>query len=247
MSRKNTNSKNGVHTLAVLGAGVVIAVLAAGGLVVGPAPTFADDTQDAQQLVEKARFTFENFANDPNMSALRDLVKTAKGVYIAPQVLRGAFIIGASGGSGVLLARDEKAGGWGGPAFYTIGEASFGLQIGGEASEVVLLAMTERGVSKLLSTSVKLGADVSIAAGPVGAGVRGETAGLSADIVSFARSKGLYAGISLEGAVVATRDGLNKAYYGKAVTPTDILIRREVSNSQADRLIQAVAEMSGRK
>ena len=106
---------------------------------------------------------------------------------------------------------------------------------------------TLRGVSKLLSTTVKLGADVSIAAGPVGAGVRGKTAGLSADIVSFARSKGLYAGISFEGAVVATRDALNKAYYGKAVTPTDILVRREVSNPQAAGLVRSVAEVAGRK
>ncbi len=247
MGMEKMNSRRGMYRLAVLGATVIISVLAIAGLIGGPVPAFADDAQEAQQLVERARLTFENFSGDPNMGAFRDLVKQAKGVYIAPQVLRGAFIIGVSGGSGLLLARDEKAGAWNGPAFYTIGEVSFGLQAGGEASEVVLLAMTERGVSKLLSTSVKLGADVSIAAGPVGAGVRGETAGLSADIVSFARSKGLYAGISLEGAVVATRGGLNQAYYGKPVTPTDILIRREVSNPQAARLIQVVADVAGRK
>ena len=240
------NRQKGSHPLAAWRVIVLVSGLACAGLL-GPAPAVADDVSDAQQLVEKARWTLEGMAADPNFEALRNLLKTAKGVYIAPQVLRGAFIIGASGGSGVLLARDDKAGEWGGPAFYTIGEASFGLQIGGDASEVVLLAMTERGVSSLLSTSVKLGGDVSIAAGPVGAGVRGETAGLSVDIVSFARSKGLYAGISFEGALVATRDGLNKAYYGKAVTPTDILIRREVSNQQAARLIRSVAEAAGGK
>ena len=247
MGMERMNGKRGMYRLAALGVTVLINVLAVAGLIAGPAPAFADDASEAQQLVEKAGLTFQNFAGDPNMGAFRDLVKRAKGVYIAPQVLRGAFIFGASGGSGVLLARDEKAEAWNGPAFYTIGEASFGLQIGGEASEVILLAMTERGVSKLLSTSVKLGADVSVAAGPVGAGVRGETAGLSVDIVSFARSKGLYAGISLEGAVVATRDGLNQAYYGKAVTPTDILIRGGTSNPQAAKLIQAVAHVAGRK
>lgn len=247
MGMGKTSNRRGVHWLALLTVTVMISVLTIAGLVIGPPPAFADDAKDAQQLVDRARLSFEDFAGDPNMSAFLAYVRTAKGVYIAPQVLRGAFIIGVSGGSGVLLARDEKAGVWNGPAFYTIGEASFGLQIGGEASEVVLLAMTERGVSKLLSTSVKLGADVSIAAGPVGAGVRGETAGLSADIISFARSKGLYAGISLEGAVVATRDGLNKAYYGKAVTPTDILIRREVANPHAAKLVQAVADVAGRK
>lgn len=232
--------------MAALSVTAFVSGLALAGLL-RPAPAAADDASDAHQLVEKARMTFEGFSNDPNFGAMRDLLKTAKGVYIAPQVLRGAFIFGVSGGSGLLLARDDKAGGWGGPAFYTIGEASFGLQIGGDASEVVLLAMTERGVSKLLSTQVKLGGDVSVAAGPVGVGVRGETAGLSADIVSFARSKGVYAGISLEGAVVATRDGLNRAYYGKVVTPTDILIRREVSNPQAAGLIRSVAEVADRK
>ncbi len=247
MGMERMKSWREMDRLTVLGVVVSVSVLAIAGLIVGPPPAFADDASDAQQLVEKARLSFESFSADPNFDSLRGLLKTAKGVYIAPQVLRGAFIIGVSGGSGVLLARDEKAGGWGGPAFYTIGEASFGFQAGADASEVILLAMTERGVSKLLSTSVKLGADVGIAAGPVGAGVRGETAGLSADIVSFARSKGLYAGISLEGAVVAIRGGLNQAYYGKPVTPTDILIRREVSNPQSAGLINAVAEVAGRK
>ncbi len=247
MGMERMNGRRGMYRLTVLGVAVSVTVLAIAGVIVGPPPAFADDASEAQQLVEKARLSFESFAADPNFQALRDYLKTAKGVYVAPQVLRGAFIIGVSGGSGVLLARDEKAGGWGGPAFYTIGEASFGLQAGADASEVILLAMTERGVSKLLSTGVKLGADVGIAAGPVGAGVRGETAGLSADIVTFARSKGLYAGISLEGAVVATRDALNKAYYGKPVTPTDILVRREVSNPQAAGLIKAVAEVAGQR
>ena len=238
--------KTGGHLVAALSVTAFVSGLALAGLL-GPALAVADDASDARQLVEKARMTMEGFSGDSNFGAMRDLLKTAKGVYIAPQVLRGAFIFGVSGGSGVLLARDEKAGGWAGPAFYTIGEASFGLQIGGDASEVVLLAMTERGVTKLLSTQVKLGGDVSVAAGPVGVGVRGETAGLSADIVSFARSKGVYAGISLEGAVVATRDGLNRAYYSKVVTPTDILIRREVSNPQAAGLIRSVAEVADRK
>jgi lipid-binding SYLF domain-containing protein len=177
---------------------------------------------------------------------VRPLVKRAKGVLIYPQILKGAFIFGASGGSGVMLAYDEKAGKWGGPAFYTIGEASFGLQIGGEASEVILVALTDRGVASLLSTSAKLGADVGIAVGPVGAGAEAATANLSADLVSYSRSKGLYAGISLEGAVVAVRGGLNKAYYGKEVTPTAILVQREVTNPQAAGLIGAVSKAAGK-
>lgn len=124
--------------------------------------------------------------------------------------------------------------------------ASFGLQAGGDASEVVPVALTERGVAALLSTSAKLGADASVAAGPVGAGTDAATANLSADIISYSRAKGIYAGMSLEGAVVATRGALNKAYYKKEVTPTDILIKRTVTNKGAETLVQAVAKATGK-
>jgi len=207
----------------------------------------AGSAMETAQLVDKARFTLESFLADSNMAVFNDLLRQARGVFIAPQVLKGAFIVGASGGSGVFVAWNGKAGRWAGPAFYTIGEASFGLQIGGQASEVGLLAMTERGVKSLLSTSVKLGADVGIAAGPVGAGASAATANLSADILSFSRAKGLYGGVSLDGAVVAIRNAWNEAYYGKKVDPTDILILQNVSNPQAVPLIQAVEKASGKK
>lgn len=228
-------------------AGVLLAVLLAATAVLGPGPSMADDAQDARHLVDKARLTFESFMADKELGpSVRSLVKRAKGVLIYPQVLKGAFLVGVSGGSGVLLAHDAKARKWGGPAFYTIGEASFGLQIGGQAAEVVLVALTDRGVTALLSTSAKLGADVGIAIGPVGAGADAATANLSADIISYSRAKGLYGGISLEGAVVAVRDGLNKAYYGKEVTPTAILIRHEAWSPQAAGLIGAVSKAAGK-
>lgn len=206
-----------------------------------PGPSLADDRQDADHMVEKARMLMENFMNDPNLEACRDLIKKAKGVFITPELLKGAFIVGVSGGNGVLLIRDEKTGAWHGPAFYTVGGASFGLQIGGQASEVVILAMTDRGVSSLLSNSLKLGADVGVAIGPVGIGAAAATANLSADLLSFSRSKGLYGGVSLDGAVVAVRDDLNAAFYARMVSPTDILIRREVRNPKAQELIEAVS------
>lgn len=218
------------------------------GLVFSPVvPAFADNKHEAVQLVEKARLTMESFMNDNNMGAFHDLLKKAQGVFIAPQLLKGAFIIGASGGNGVLVVRDKKTGQWSDPAFYTIGGASFGLQIGGEASEVVLLVMTERGVNSLLGSSVKLGGDAGVAAGPVGVGVSAATANLSADILSFSRSKGLYGGVSLDGAVVAVRSGLNDAYYGKQVSPTNILVRHEVKNPQAMRLIEEVSKSAAQK
>jgi len=240
------NGERTMHALSQIGAGVLAGALAiAAVLTGGPAPALADDAQETRQLVDKARLTIENFTADPNMEGFRSQVKRAKGVYIAPQVLRGAFVLGVSGGSGVFLVRDEKGGQWNGPAFYTIGGASLGLQAGGDASEVVLLAMSQRGVTALLSTSAKLGADAGIAVGPVGLGASAATANLSADIIIYARAKGLYAGISLDGAVVATRDALNKAYYGKDVTPTDILIRRAVANPQSAGLMEAIAKVGG--
>lgn len=220
--------------------------LALGGLLLGlGSSVWADDAQDATHLVDKARLTFEGFIADDDMGpALRSLVKGAKGVLIYPQILRGAFIVGASGGSGVFLAKDDKADAWGGPAFYTIGQASFGFQAGGDASEVVLVALTERGVMAMLANSAKLGANASVAAGPIGAGAEASTANISADIIAYSRAKGLYAGISLDGAMVATRDALNHAYYGKEVTPIDILITRTVTNPQAAGLIDAVTKVA---
>jgi len=216
-----------------------------GASISGPSPGFCDDAVQARQLVEKARMTLESFANASEMEAFRSLMKSARGVFVSPQILRGAFIVGASGGSGVFLVRDINKGDWAGPAFYTLGEASFGLQIGGDASEVILLAMTERGVTALLSSSVKLGADIGIAVGPVGAGAEASTANLSADIISFSRSKGLYGGVSLEGAVVAVRGGLNNAYYGRNVSPSDILIARTVKSDAATGLRSMLAKIAG--
>ncbi len=228
------NSK--IDWLRLVGIVVMAALLVAGtgGVVL------ANDAMNARHLVDKARITLDSFDKAKDMSAFRDLLKDAKGVFIAPQILKGAFVVGASGGSGVFMVKDAE-GKWSQPAFYTIGSASFGLQIGGEASEVVLLAMTDRGVDALLSDSVKLGADVGVAAGPVGIGASAATANLSADIISFARSKGLFAGISLDGAVVKVRDTLNDAYYGAKVMPTDILVKRTVANRHSERQISAVS------
>jgi len=212
------------------------------------APAHAEDTMAAQQLVEKARIAFENFLADPSMSgSVRAVLAQAKGVLIYPSILRLAFLFGGSGGSGVLLARDESANIWGGPAFYTIGQASVGIQAGGDSADVLLAILTDRGLSALLSTSAKLGADVALTAGPVGVGAEAATANLSADVVSYSRAKGLYAGFSVSGAVVATREGLNQAYYGRDLSPSAILISREATNPHAARLIETVTKAASGK
>jgi lipid-binding SYLF domain-containing protein len=126
-----------------------------------------------------------------------------------------------------------------------LGGVSVWLPIGGEASEVVFLAMTERGVNALLKSGVKLGADVGVAVGPIGLGADASTANLSVDILTFSRSKGLYGGISLAGSVVYVRDDWNAAYYGLNVVPTDILISRTVSNRHASGLLDLIARATG--
>ncbi len=220
----------------------VSAILVAGMLFAFYASAIAADKDQAQGLVDRARVTFKEFMRDSNYSWLQQNIDRAKGVLIFPQVIKGGFIWGGSGGTGVFLMRDEKTGNWGEPAFYTIGSVTFGLQIGGEAAEVVMLAMTQKAVDSLLSSSFKLGGDASIALGPIGGGAKAnaDIPSVTGDFLSFAKSKGLYAGLNLEGSVIAVRDSLNGAYYGKDVRPADIFVKRDVSNRGASALHESL-------
>ncbi len=228
--------KKSRHYLIVVCAAVVGTFFSA---LISPAP--AAEATEQQMLVDKARITFESFMADPNMSFLKEHLKEAKGILIVPSLLKAGFIFGGSGGSGVLIVNDEKKGQWSQPAFYTIGSVSFGLQIGGEAAEVIMMMRTQGAVDKLLTTSVKLGGDTSIAAGPVGVGAKSN---VMADIFSFSRSQGAFAGLALDGSVIKTRDEWNAAYYGKPVSPVDILVSRSVSNPGSDELRQTVARFA---
>jgi lipid-binding SYLF domain-containing protein len=220
---------------------VLILLLALVGWGSALSPAGAGQAESTQALVDRSRITLEEFVADQEMGpAMTALLQRAQAVLIYPQVLRGAFVVGGSGGSGTLVARDAKKQTWSGPAFYSFGQASFGLQAGADAAQVILVALTERGLTALLTTRVTLGGNVSVALGPVGAGAAAQTAGISADIVSYSRNRGLFAGIAVDGAVVRVRSSLNRAYFGKAVTPTDILVRRSVKNKNANSLLDAV-------
>ena len=230
---KQRSSKLGIMVLALLMAGLFFASYT---------PATAADRNQVQGLVDRARVTFSEFMRDPNYSWVRENIDHAKGVLIFPQVIKGGFIWGGSGGTGVLIVRDEKTGNWGEPAFYTLGSVTFGLQIGGQASEVLMLAMTQRAIDSLLSSSFKLGGEASVALGPVGGGAKAsaDLPNVTADFLTFAKAKGLYAGLNLEGAVVAVRDNLNDAYYGKDVRATDIIVRHSVWNRNAGELREAL-------
>jgi SH3 domain-containing YSC84-like protein 1 len=198
---------------------------------------------DQQKLVNAADTTFSNFVRDPDMTWLHDNLSRAKGVLIAPQVAKAGFIFGGSGGRAVLIVHDAKTGKWVGPAFYTLATASVGFQAGISVSEMVTLVMTDKALNSLLSDSVKLGPDASIAAGPVGAGAKAD---VITDMVSFSRSKGIYGGLNLDGTVVATSKDWNQAFYGKPVDAPDILVRANAHSKGADKLIADIARATGK-
>jgi lipid-binding SYLF domain-containing protein len=220
------------------------AVVAALPLAALARPAFATEEQD---LVDRARITVDGFARDPEFAEMRRLLPRAKGVIVFPNIFKAGFIIGGEGGSGVLVGRDGKTGAWTAPAFYTLGAGSVGLQIGAEASEVMLLVMTDNGLRAVISNQVKLGADASIAVGPIGKGVEASTTtALRADIYSFAKSRGLFGGISLEGAVLAARDSWNQKYYGRTVSAEAIVLRREVEAANAALLQDSLRRAEAR-
>jgi lipid-binding SYLF domain-containing protein len=194
------------------------------------APAIAQ--QDQQALVTSAQSTFSDFMRDPDMTWLHANMARARAVLIAPEIVKAGWIFGGSGGRAVLYARDPK-GNWAGPAFYNLGAASVGFQAGLSVSQTLTLVMTEKGLNTLLANSVKLGGDASVAAGPVGAGANSD---ITTDFVAFSRSKGLYGGLNLEGAVISPANDWNNAYYGKNVLPPDILVRGGTHNPQGEQL-----------
>jgi len=203
-------------------------------------PAFAQSEQD--QLVRDAQTTFSNFVRDPDMTWFQRHLGEARAVLIAPKIVRAGWIFGGSGGRAVLFSRNAQSGRWSGPAFYNVGTASVGFQAGIDVSETVTLVMTDRGLNSLMASSVKLGGDASVAAGPIGAGANSD---ITADLVAFSRSKGVYGGLNLNGTVISVADNWNQAYYGRSVGPPDILMTASAHNPQADQLSDAISRAAG--
>jgi len=198
--------------------------------------TFAEDFTKPDELVLNSEAVFKSFMADTDMEWFQDNVGKAKGIFIVPRMLRGGFIFGGSGGSGALLAQNRETGKWSDPAFYTMGSVSFGLQIGADSTEIILLVMSDKGMDAMLSKEFKLGGDVTLAAGPIGRSAKAQTA----DILAYGRSKGAFAGLAIDGAVIAPRYEWNNTYYGKEVTLVDILINQTVTNPKAENLRTAL-------
>ena len=200
------------------------------------------DETEANELVDKARITVQRLGRDSDVGPnLRRFLAQAKAVLIFPTLIKGAFLLGGEGGSGLLMVRDEK-GSWSYPAFYTMASVSFGLQIGGQTAEAMLLIHTDGAVESVLEDQMKLGADASVAAGPIGAGIDGATtSNVGPDILTFSTSQGFFAGASLEGAVIARRQDWNRAFYKAGATPHAIVIERAHANPAADKLREALS------
>jgi lipid-binding SYLF domain-containing protein len=217
-------------------AGLAMLVLA----LVGPRPATAASEQ--QELVEKARFTFERMIADPEFTELKNYVKNARALLIYPTLVKGGFIIGGEGGTGVLVVRDDKLG-WSYPAFYTLAAGSIGLQIGGQISEAIFVIMSSKALDAVLDNQMKFGGDVSVAVGPIGRGLGADTTtNLKADVYSFANAQGLFGGVSFEGAGILKRDSWNEAYYAAGATPYSIVIERKHTNINAQGLRNSLGD-----
>jgi len=174
----------------------------------------------------------------------QDLLDKADCVVVFPSVLKAAFIVGGSYGRGAMSCRrgEQFRGPWGAPTMMALEGGSFGFQIGGEATDFVLLVMNERGASGILTSKVKLGADASVAAGPVGRDASAETdATLRADILSYSRARGAFVGVALEGSTIRPDNGANKQIYGKDIGAREIVLSGHVAiPSAAQRMVSTL-------
>jgi lipid-binding SYLF domain-containing protein len=174
-----------------------------------------------------------------------DLLDKAECIIVFPSVLKAAFVVGGSYGRGAMVCRtgDHFNGPWGSPAMYALEGGSVGFQLGGQATDLVLLVMNERGASSILSSKVKLGADISAAAGPKGRDASADTdAYLRAEILSYSRSRGLFAGISLEGSTLRPDDDASADVYGRKITAREIVLGNKTAVPESGRHLVRVLE-----
>lgn len=206
------------------------------------APAYAA-ASDQQATVDHALGTLQDLRRDKEFGNARALMTRARAIMIAPRLFKAGFFFGGEGGSAVLLVRGAR--GWSDPAFYTIGSASFGLQIGAQESELILFIMSDRALNAVMQDRFKIGANAAISVVTLGSSVEGATtANVGADIIAWASSSGAYAGITLNGSLIEPRPAANAAYYGRSVTTGDIVLRRAVRSPAASGLVRAVGSLS---
>jgi lipid-binding SYLF domain-containing protein len=222
------------------------------GILVFVPITFARDHDGARKEEDRIANSSAVLAETLNVpdNIPRDLLDKARCVVVMPSVLKAAFIVGGGYGRGTMVCRTGRdfSGPWGAPAMYALEGGSIGFQIGGEATDFVFLIMNDRGANSLLHSKVKLGADASIAAGPVGRTTAADTdAYLRSEILSYSRARGVFAGVSLEGSTLRPDNKANRDLYGRSVTAGEIIRESEVqAPSIASHLIAQLENGSPR-
>jgi SH3 domain-containing YSC84-like protein 1 len=207
-------------------------------------PAFAQQ-KEAERLDNSAR-VFKEITSD-NKGLPKSILDKAECVLIFPSVKKVAIGIGGSYGRGVLLCRTgaKMDGGWGAPAMYKLDEGSLGIQLGSTATDFVLLVMNHKGAEQILNGKTKLGANAAAAAGPTGAAAQGYNAEeMKVDVLTYSRSKGLFAGVSLTGASMDGDEDANKALYGKPITPSQIVHGGTAAPDSAKTLIETLTSAS---
>lgn len=200
---------------------------------------------DQQEVVDGATIVADKIQSGAGAATnIRELLRRARGILIVPSLLKGGFILGGQGGTGVLLVRDANNT-WSSPAFYGMAGGSLGLQIGVEVSEVALIIMSDKALEAILRNEFKVGAEAGLTLATVGAGAEASTtSNVGADIYSFSESKGLFGGVALQGAALNPKPDWDRVYYGRTIALRDIVIERKVSTSGATRLRAALDQIS---
>jgi len=197
-----------------------------------------------QKRLENSGVVMQEIINTPE-NIPREILEKADCVIVFPSVLKAAFVVGGSYGRGAMVCRagGEFKGPWGAPAMYALEGGSIGFQIGGQATDLILLIMNERGASSILNSKVKLGADASVAAGPLGRDASADTdAYLRSEVLSYSRSRGLFAGVSLEGSTLRPDDDATADVYGRKLTAREIVLGGKVRTPASGRHLVAVLQ-----
>ncbi len=199
---------------------------------------------DEQALVDRATLTLQEMMGPAdNTGDAKALLRNAKGVLICPRVFRAGFFIGGEFGDCVLAARDGS-GSWSSPAFYSLAGGSVGFQAGLQDAQVISLIMTQKGLNAVLDSQLKFGAEAGVAFATLGRSIEGATtAAVGADIVTIARSRGLFAGITLDGALMSADSAKMRAYFGREVAARQVVIGMEAHNPGSDPLRGALMRL----
>jgi lipid-binding SYLF domain-containing protein len=219
---------------------LLAAIMLAAGF--APAAAWADSPQ---HLVDSSTLALESMMDTPQGPQAAQLLHHAKAVVICPNIFRAGFFVGGEGGGCVMVARAAN-GSWSDPAFYTVGSGSFGLQIGVQNAQVLMLIMTNGGLNALLSSQIKLGADAGLTVATLGAGANASmSTAYNADILTMSVSQGLYGGVSVSGSVFGQDSGAEASYYGSDLDSRQIVVDMQGHNPGANPLRQELIRFGG--